>query len=54
MSQLVMVNLGLTLNMLSSESSVMIQELAGNEELLAMIKSGSSYEDLLQYINENY
>lgn len=54
MSQLVMINLGLTLNMLSSESSVMIQELAGNEELLAMIKKGSSYEDLLQYINENY
>lgn len=54
MNQLLMINLDITLNMLSGESCVMIQELASDKELLAMIKAGSSYEDLLQYINENY
>lgn len=54
MSTLVFRRLDLFLNMLSGESGVMIQELATNEELLAMIKTGSSYEDLLQWINENY
>lgn len=54
MSQLVLVNLNTTLLMLSGESGIMVQELASNEELLAMIKTGSSYEDLLNWLNENY
>lgn len=54
MSTLVFRRLDLFLNALSGESSVMVQELASNEELLAMIKSGSSYEELLNWIKENY
>lgn len=40
--------------MLSGESTVMVQELAENPDLIALIKADTDYEELLDYINENY
>jgi hypothetical protein len=40
--------------MLSSDSTVMVQELAENTELLALIKADTDYEELLEWVNENY
>jgi hypothetical protein len=40
--------------MLSGESGVMVEELADNKELLALIKQGKIYSELLEWINENY
>lgn len=53
-NQLVMINLRTTLQMLSGESTVMVQELAENSDLIALIKQGKSYDELLEWINENY
>lgn len=53
-NQLVMINLSITLSMLSGESTVMVEELAENTELIALIKQGKTYEELLEWVNENY
>jgi hypothetical protein len=43
-----------TLAMLSGESTVMVEELADNFDLIALIKQGKTYDELLEWVNENY
>jgi hypothetical protein len=43
-----------TLLTLSGESTVMVQELAENPDLIALIKQGKTYDELLEWVLENY
>lgn len=42
------------LRMLSAHSTVMVQELASNSDLIALIKKGKGYEELLEWVNASY
>jgi len=40
--------------MLSGESTVAVELLVENDELMSLIKAETAYETLLEYINENW
>ena len=42
------------LQILASETTVMVELLAEDAELIGMIRRGESHEACLTYINENY
>jgi hypothetical protein len=43
-----------TLAILSNESTVMLEILADDADLIALIKQGKTYDELLEWVNENY
>ena len=39
---------------LSADTTVMVSQLMEDEDLVALVKAGKPYPELLEYVNENY
>lgn len=39
---------------LSADTTVMVSQLLEDEELVALVKAGTAYAELLDFVNENY